>query len=447
MNANAESLDQSIDRYIDETQSKLPVPMHLGILIQSMKTGKVLYQYHANQLYAPASVQKLLVSTAALDYLKPTFQFQTRLLMSGHDLYVQFSGDPTLKAADINALFRSFYENGAHYINHVYVDNTDYNNVPYPGGWVWDDLIFSYAAPLNAAIIDENKFSMRFIPGKTGYRPKIETNLPKGLAKINNGLITIGRSTHQCPVNIYSTPNNHYTIDGCLFKPLGVQARSLAVRGVNEYVVRLVERALTENKIQYIGAVTISQRPQNFQVIATHQSEPLRNIIKHMLKKSDNLMTDSVFKKLGQIYFGEQGSWENGSKAVQALLQQNANVDFSRAIYVDGAGLSRYNLMSPIELSQVLNYAYRNDNIRDDLFNSLPIAGVDGTLEYQMKSVPDSYRVHAKTGTMTGVSCLAGYVNTKDQGLVSFVIMANGIVGGRQHIHHLDAQICKKLIG
>lgn len=439
-------LKQSLNYLIGQTQKDSAVPLHIGVIVQSLKTGKILYQRHAREMYTPASIQKLFVAVSALDYLKPNYRFQTRLLLSNRNLYIQFTGDPTLTTDDLNTLFKKLNEKGARFIKHVYIDNTDYNQIPYPPGWIWDDLSYSFAAPMNAAIIDKNKFLVHFFPKKLGAHPSVTFDLPKGIAHFSNQIITVKDYKKSCPITVYSNTSNYYQLGGCLVKSWGEQRRSLAVRDIDRYTKNIVQMLLAKNKIQYQGAIEFKQKPASFRVIATHYSDSLSNILIEMLKDSDNLVADAIFKKIGELYSGTQGNWQNSRKAIHHILNQDADINFKHAMYIDGAGLSRYNLMSPHEMLKLLDFAYRNKTIYSILINALPIAGVDGTLQDRMKRFAKNQRIHAKTGSMTGVNSLAGYIQTKHHGDVAFVIMVNGIIGSSKPVHLLQAAICKGII-
>ncbi|WP_304985633.1 D-alanyl-D-alanine carboxypeptidase/D-alanyl-D-alanine endopeptidase [Coxiella-like endosymbiont] len=129
--------------------------------------GRVLFNKRAEYLlYTPASTQKLFTAVAALYYLGDDYQFVTALLTSGTvkgnilqgDLILKFSGDPELTTEDLNQLIEKLQELGIRRINGRFlIDNADYNDVPYPPGWMWDDLSYGYTAPVNAIIIDRNK--------------------------------------------------------------------------------------------------------------------------------------------------------------------------------------------------------------------------------------------------------------------------------------------------
>lgn len=444
------SLPESIHRILHKANVVKP-NVSYGVIVRNAKTGKVLFSKQSYHLYAPASVQKLFTAIAALSYLGSRFRFTTQLLTQGNikdhtvegNLTVKFSGDPEFKTADLDVLIAKLKELGINHIKgHVYLDNMDYGSVPYAPGWMWDDLTYSYAAPLNAIIINRNKFLLQFIPAKKGnVRPKLYPILPAGVVTLENNITTTSRFTKKCPLTIYSDIHNHYRLAGCINRHWGQQRRTLAIRDPNRYAKVLVAQALQDNHIGYSGSIKFRKARPNSIILAAHQSPPLRKMLKEMLKNSDNLTADSLLKKIGERYYKEQGTWQNGLRALKLILKPT-HIDFKHNLINDGAGLSRYNLVSPIQLTKLLYYAYHDPNIRKSLIPALPIGGIDGTLIGRMWPVVDGRRVHAKTGSMTGVTTLSGYIYSRHHGVLIFAIMMSGFVGKDRPLLHVEDRMC-----
>ncbi len=446
---NNSSLTTEIIRILNKSNPDTDI----GISITDVKTGQVIFSRRANFLFKPASIQKLFTAVAALNYLTPNYRFSTELLSNGEirdrtlrgDLTVRFTGDPELTADELRALIARLKILGIHQIQgRVFIDNTAYSSVPYPPGWLWDDLSYGYAAPLNAIIINRNKFVLHLVPAEEiNQPPKLYPIMPAGILNFTNRAKTVAHHDSDCPLTIFSDANNHYTISGCINR--GRQFRTLAIRDPLPYAAVLIQQALQDNAIRYERPITARRTPANAIVLEQHLSPPLSVMLKEMLKTSDNLTTDSLLNKLGQLYFKRQGTWHNGLRALRKILEPTG-IDFKRNLINDGAGLSRYNLVSPHQFTQLLRFAYRNDAIRTPLLDALPIAGKDGTLIYRMPSAAPGERVHAKTGSMTGISALAGYVRTRHHGVLSFVIIANGFVGKYRPYRHLEDKICELLV-
>ena len=452
---SAQTITNAVNGVLQRTHHARLKETNYGIIVTSMKNGKILYQRNANRLFTPASVQKLFTAAAALQYLKPTYKFKTGFYTNGTvrhhtlegNLYVKFSGDPSLRQKQLQKMADEFRNMDIKHINgHVYIDNFAFNKVPYPPGWIWDDLSYSYAAPMNAVIIDRNKFSLKFIPSKIkGHKPKLISSLPPGVATFTNTMRMVNAASDDCPLTIYSDMSNHYRISGCFDKRWGTQARSLAVRDMVRYAKVEITNLLKQRGIHYKGKVTLHRTPENPVPLVVHASKPISKLIHHMLKRSDNLYTNALFKAIGENYYGTSGSWQNGLRALESILKIPTGINFQKSLLTDGAGLSRYNLISPHQLVKLLYFVYHNSRVKPALYAALPVAGVDGTLVGRMYSLGRSRRVHAKTGSMTGVSALSGYVITKHHGVVGFAMMFNDFVGKRGPYVALENRVCEAL--
>lgn len=441
---------------LDAILSKVSPHAHIGVIVQTVDGSQVLYQHNSDDLFMPASVNKLFVAVASLDYLKSDYHFETRLRTNGKidqgvlngDLYVQFSGDPTLSDRQFVDLLNQLKILGINQINgQVYLDNTVYGSASYAPGWLLHDLIFGYAAPLNAVILNENRFAIILSPSEGGRPATVATTVPAGVVHVENNTTTSARHT-ECPLSVYSGSDNIYHVSGCVAKQPSKQYFALALRDPVIYARVLIANTLTKNNIGYNGTVGIQAAPAESMILATHQSLPLNLIVKEMLKDSDNLFTNSILKQIGSVYYQTQGTWQNGLNAVKQILGVSSSVDFNKIHLFDGSGLSRYNLVSPQQLAKLLSYAYQNQRIQPDIWNALPIAGQDGTLRGRLVNFAKQDAVHAKTGTMknSGVSALAGYLQSRNHGLLVFVIMTNGLEDTHHVYKNTEDRICKLLL-
>ncbi len=445
----AKSLRQGINKIIRKTSQKV----HIGVIVRKAGSGKVLYSHHASFLYAPASVQKLFTATAALLYLGPNFHFNTKLMTNGKivnhvlngNLAVKFSGDPEFTHENLSELLSKLQELDITRINgKIYVDVSDYDDVPYAPGWMWDDLSYGYAAPLYAAIIDRNKFILRLEPSKKLYHhPTLSIAIPNGILNFKNQVKTTAKYDKHCPLTIYSDLHNDYLLNGCLTRSWGRQRRTLAIRNPMKYAQVLIEKDLQEDGIAFTSRPQVHRINKLYTVLADYQSPPLSDMLKEMLKKSDNLTTDSLLKEIGRKYSNRQGGWQNGLDALKHILAKPTGINFKSNLINDGAGLSRYNLIKPNQLSLLLSFIYTHPVLRKTLIPALPIAGIDGTLIGRMFSEARGERVRAKTGTMTGVTALAGFVYTRHLGVLTFAVMINGFVGKSTPYRRIEDRICK----
>lgn len=409
----------------------------IGVKIKSMKHGDVLFSYNESNLLSPASVFKILTAEAALIYLGPDYKFQTYLMTNAKsttngvidgDVYLVHSGDPTLTYYDLTDLMVALKSQQIQGINgNVYVDNTAYDQDNLGPGWLDKDMHYCYSAPINASIINHNCISVGISPAKTkGNRAVVIENPRYFYSGINNSVITKPAGYRSCRLSLSSTEDNVVTIEGCM--PRGRYSRfgSVVINNIIKYNEALLHNSFRRFGIHVAGIISAQAAPPHLTPLATHESKPLNLLINKMLKDSNNIIAGSLFKKMGQLYSNQPGSWANGGYAVKQILAQHAAVDTSQMHAIDGSGLSHENEVTATQMMQVLDYAFHNYATNYEFISSLPIAGVDGTLKYRLSNV--AWKIRAKTGTMSkeGVVALAGYAVSRDREPLAFVIMING---------------------
>jgi D-alanyl-D-alanine carboxypeptidase/D-alanyl-D-alanine-endopeptidase (penicillin-binding protein 4) len=406
----------------------------IAVYVKSMKYKDSLYSRNIHDAMTPASTMKIFTAESALIYLGPDYHFNTRILTDAQsvsngvlqgNLYIVLSGDPTLAYDDLYELFMNLQAKNIHAISgNVYIDNTAYDQRFYGPGWVWKDKDYCYAAPISASIINHNCLSFKLTPTVPGRAAQIVKSPNYFYPAIRNSIMTKAKRSRACSVRLSKGSGSTIGLDGCM--PAGSYAWgvSYVVTDVPDYNRTLFKSLLAQLGIRVYGAVTFGSAPDNLQLIGSHASKPLGEMISDMLKKSDNIIAGALFKKLGQLYSKQPGSWENGSLAVSQILSRRAGVNISGMRILDGSGLSPDNLASPAQMMQVLDFAYHHSPTSYEFISALPIAGVDGTLKHRMYNI--ARKVRAKTGTISGVASLAGYAVSADKEPLAFVIMING---------------------
>lgn len=189
----------------------------------------------------------------------------------------------------------------------------------------------------------------------------------------------------------------------------------------------LLKTTLKQKGIDVMGEVVLGTVPSNVNRVAAHLSPPLADIIKLMNKPSDNWIAEFLFKTIGAEVKGEPGTWKKGRETITEFLGEIMGEPPAHR-FVDGSGLSRYNLLNAELLTKLLVYMYHNFELMPEFMTSLPIAGVDGTLRNRMQGMYAEKTLRAKTGTLSGVSALAGYTTTADGEVLAFGILISHYV-------------------
>src|SRR3990167_2792758 len=446
----SENLSSELNQIVSNTDSNALI----GIQIKSMKHGDMLYTRNEQQLFAPASILKILTGEAALAFLGPDYQFVTKVLTDAKstnngiidgNIYLVHSGVPSLTyyyMIDLMVALKAQQIQSIH--GNVYIDNTAYDQDNLGHGWLEKDKRYCYAAPINASIINHNCISIGITPSKISGRAATIIENPRYFyAGISNSVITKSARTRSCHISLNIQPNNVITLDGCM--PAGHYSRggSVVISDLTQYNKSMLKSLFRRFSIQMDGEITAKAAPDNLSELAIHKSKPLFLLITKMLKKSDNIIAGSLLKKMGALYSSKPGSWYNGGNAIKQILAQKASVNTSKMNIIDGSGLSRDNQVTPAEMMEVLDFAYHNYSTNYEFISALPIAGVDGTLKHRLQNV--AWKVRAKTGTMAGVVSLAGYAVNKDREPIASVIIVNGHNGNIWKYREMEVKIVTAL--
>lgn len=425
--------------------------INVGIDIREANTGRIVFQRNASRYYKPASNLKVLTAVAGIDFLGPNYRYQTSLLTDGHiknhtlngNLYIKFSGDPTLTTSNLKNLFVALKKKGVTNISgNLYVDNTVFDSNNIGPGWMWDELRFCYAAPVNGVIINHNCMPFQIYPDKKLGR-KAHVSMPSDYQyiQVNNDVTTVHHSKQaSCPLEMNVTENNQLSLSGCLAPGKYKTSLEAAAKNINVYVAALLKRIIQSSNISLKGHIATNHTSKQLKTLVTHNSNTLASFVKTMLKKSDNVIANALYKTIGASYYHNAASWSESQKAELALLHKYTGMPADEVTAVDGAGLSRYSQITPNALAKVLTGAYKGKYF-STLYNDLPISGMDGTLKYRMGSKSMLGKVHAKTGSMTGVKTLAGYVKTRHHDTLAFVILVNGFSGSSYKYRRLQDNI------
>jgi D-alanyl-D-alanine carboxypeptidase/D-alanyl-D-alanine-endopeptidase (penicillin-binding protein 4) len=419
----------------------LPKGTQLSYLVLNPENNQVVAESSADILRTPASLQKLLTATAAKLYLGESFRYQTtlegnksRIKNNAYegDIRLRFVGDPTLSRADIKAMLRSFKALGVKQIRGDFLINAaHFSGYQWSDGQAWNDLGVCYTSPSNAIIVNKNCVLGNLSvarPNAQKARLFIPSYEPVEISSNVDVLTSAQRDEQFCALKVTRNSDNRYHLWGCMVprnRPLGL---AFSVNDPFAYASQIIKSELKNIGIKLKGNIVLEQvktAKEVTQVLVKHQSPGLEALLEIMLKDSDNLIADSLFKTLGAAYFQQEGNFSNGAKALKLILQEHG-VDLENAYLADGSGLSRHNLMSAELFMTVLKYVYQND-AKLKLLGSFSIAGVDGTLHYH-KGVAGPLlkgNIVAKTGSMKGVANLLGIVNTA-QGDRLFALVING---------------------
>jgi len=437
-----DDLRQDIDEIIQVVDSKT----HVGIQIVSLRNGQTLYERCSDRLFIPASNLKLFTGAAALTILGVDYRFETNLFIDeAGNLYLKGSGDPSLSRYDLETLATQLKMRQIQVIRgNIVVDNFDFDEFSQGPGWMWDEPAEYWNSPMDALTVDHSSIHVWVAPGKQlAEPPKVFLDPNMAGFPIDNRAKT-GKSG-ELKVDRRALPgDNRIEVEGTISVESGPIEFKVPVAMPSIYAGHILKDLLQKKGIVVKGEVVRSKTPENATVVAVHASRPLSQIVQHMMKVSDNMYADCLFKKLGQVCLGAPGSWQKGAMALREFLLREANIDPSEMVILDGSGLSRYNLVSPRQIVQLLKWTTNAFKMGSEFEASLPLAGIDGTLKNRMPHARG--KIRAKTGAMTGITGISGYATTKDGEPLVFSILINGFVKPtKEYKKELEDEICAKL--
>ena len=424
--------------------------------VVSLNNDQRLFQKNAQQLFIPASTLKIITAATALHVLGIDYRFTTMLLGDGPvddhmlkgNLYVKGSGDPELSVRSLEELAFQLKLQGVQTVDgDLCVDISDFDEISQGPGWMWDEGAEFWNSPMDVLTVNHSCIDIWVKPNNYfGKPPSIYLNPKTDYFIVQNRALTSVDDNTLKIERRWMTKENVIEVKGEIpvhAKPYHI---SIPVETPHLYTAFILRDILSNQGITVSGQIMVKKAPEKATELAAYSSRPLSAIVEQMMKTSDNLSADMLFKKVGQVRFGTPGTWSKGTRAVRDFLTQQIGIDVERTVIMDGSGLSRYNLIAPYHIVQALQYMNKQFTCASEFCASLPISGVDGTLAMRMISPSIKGKVRAKTGSMTGVSTLCGYVTTKEGGVLAFSIMINGFTQKQEAFKaQLEDEICTLL--
>lgn len=420
-------LAQNIHKAAQDAHKKASV----GIKIVSLKTQKVLYQKNADQLFTPASNTKIFTACAAYHILGSDHRFETELLTnkqltSGRieNLYIRGTGDPTLTAQDLEELVHSLKNRSVREIQNLVVDSSLFDTQTTAPGWTPGDGPIFDKSPVGGLMVNHSCISVGIQPARiVGHKPIVHLDPPASVT-VENKARTVA-SGSKTKLHVSRTKNNTIVVQGTIAKGAKQKYYRFSVDQPHIFAGHALMNLLKKHKIQCRGKLMIGKTPPNAKVLARHQSETCDSIVHYMMKQSDNLYADALAKKMGAVRYGTPGSFASGTRAIHEFLKKETLIDLTGFVLNDGSGLSHANKISPNHLSSFLYWIYTKAPFKEKFMSSLPLSGVDGTLRRRMQKRSAHAKVKAKTGNLSGVTSLSGFITPQKGEHFSFVIVVN----------------------
>lgn len=443
-NTQGSVLNQRLNSFI--TEEPLLDGAIVGVSIRSQQTGELIYDHLGSTRLRPASNLKLLTTASALEVLGENYTFSTKLFVNGRiekgvlkgDVILQGGGDPTLQQADLQAFAESLKEIGIKRIGGQIVgDDTRYDDIRYSIDMPWSDEEAYYGAEISALTLspdqdyDAGTVALEVKPAKmVGDKVSIKMKPENTYVQVVNEAVTSAKDSKEDLTFSRDHSSNTITISGQIPQGASSESEWIAVFDATRFVVHLFEEELKKVGIKVDKGYRIGVTPSNARLINEHKSISLRELLLPFMKLSNNGHGELLVKEMGKVIKGT-GSFEAGLAVMNETLTP-FGMEYTNQVIRDGSGISHVNLIQPNELTKLL-FTIQSKSWFPSYYRALPVAGateklVGGTLRYRMRQEPLAGNVVAKTGTLTTVSSISGYVNTKSKGRLIFSILINNVI-------------------
>jgi D-alanyl-D-alanine carboxypeptidase/D-alanyl-D-alanine-endopeptidase (penicillin-binding protein 4) len=419
----------------------------IGIYVQDMDTGAVLYERDAHGGYSIASVTKVVTMAAALALLGPDFRFRTALLAdkvdgSGvvtGDLYLQSRGNPMLSTTDLEELAHWLERAGIQRVRGELVVDTSYfddqSSPPHFDEQPKEQAAFR--APVGAASLERNSFMVHVRAARgAGQRAAVWLEPASPYLRLGRAEVITqdtGRDDIRLETKLDDDGNMIVEVAGQVRTGSGVQRFRRRVEDPVSYAGETLRAILAGRGIRLRKPARRGVAPAGAQVLAVVESEPLNVLVHKLGKDSDNFVAETLLKTLAAEHRdgsadAQPATWQEGLDVVNRFLTDHVGLTAGAFRYGNGSGLFDASAFTPAQIGAVLATAYRNMRYGPDLMAALAIAGTDGTLRRRMVNSSARGRVRAKTGTLAAVCSLAGYLDAGPRPPVAFTVLINDIV-------------------
>lgn len=436
-----------------------------GVVIQSLANGEYFYKRNEDKIFIPASDLKLITSAAALVNLGFDYRFKTEIYRRGKvdgsilkgDLIIKGFGDPTISGRLYDGEMTQIFEDWADSLLELGIDEIDgniigdgsaFDNVNLGEGWAWDQESDWFAAPTGALSLNENCVDILIKPSNKGQKATLSVQPPTNYVTLINRVYTVPADS-VTDINVYrERGTNIITVTGTVREKSDTLRYYSTINSPTQFFVVVLKDVLQKKGIVVKGFgtdvndLTDQLDYTKANLLFTHKSVTLSLILNIMNKNSYNFYAEQLLKTLG--YEKEKyGSVANGLKVVKNFLS-TTGINTEGVSIVDGSGLSRLNLVSPRQFISLLSYMYKH-NLFKYFYNSLSVAGRDGTLAERFQKTRVEDNLHAKTGMLEGVRSLSGYIYTGDKEPVAISLVVNNVIVPMKLAENLQDLICVRL--
>ncbi|MGA7937893.1 MAG: D-alanyl-D-alanine carboxypeptidase/D-alanyl-D-alanine-endopeptidase [Kovacikia sp.] len=407
-----------------------------GILVQTLDQNtnrKALFALNPTTLLIPASNNKLFTTAAVLTKLGAQYRMRTSVYGDGMtselaNVRIVGRGDPSFTTTQLAALAQQLSQKGIQQVTQLIGDDTYFRGSATNAYWDRDDTLTGYGAPVNSLMLNQNGIGLTLFPQQVGQPLRVQWDDPADPSRwrLSNRAVTASAGAGEY-VDAYREPNQWMIrIEGQLQAGSEPEPVAVSVPNPGNYLVAKFRTALENARIKVTDTTVVKSTPTpaNLMELGAIDSPPLAQLLVETNQESNNIYAEALLKTLGKVQTpANLNATESGIAAVKSVLSP---LGINSAAYrmVDGSGLATQDRASAEALVQTLQAMAESSNAQV-YRNSLAIAGVKGTLKKRFRGTPVEGNLFAKTGTISGVIALSGYLNPPNYSPLALSIIVN----------------------
>lgn len=453
ISAGYASAQSGLKARIDTLIKSLPAGSDVGISVYDLTAKEQLYSYRSDKLSRPASTMKLLTGITALSQKGHNDPFRTEAWYKGTidrdtlygDIYVIGGFDPEFSDPGMDYLVNAISELPFSVVTGtVYGDVSMTDSLYWGNGWVWDDDPASFQPYMSPLMFHKGKVTVTAYPTTKGDTASIQIEPVSTYYSLNNETKTKTPAAGKFIIDRNWLENgNTITVKGNV---AGARKGEINLYSSKDFFMHTFIERLRAGGLSTDNVYGFNELVKDSTAVRIARwSTSMQDVLDELMKESDNLNAEAMLYRIGRKATGKKKVIpEYGLKVIEQKMKE-IGYDPEDFNIVDGSGLSNYNYISPQLLVDFLKYAYSDTGIFQQLYKSLPTAGIDGTLKNRMKSTKAYKNVAAKTGSFTGINCLAGYVKRSDGHYLAFAIMNQNVLTGK-YAREFQDKICEMLV-
>ena len=413
-----------------------------SVVVYDLTADSMLFEHRAHKLVRPASVMKVLTSVVALDRLGVGYKFNTEMYEQRADsicnLYVKGGMDPLFDVEDIVRMAASVPSGSV--IDTLFADCSMIDSLYWGPGWSWDDNPYGYQPYLSPLMLCGGAVEVVVKPTKKDSVPDVITSPQSSFYSVVNEAVCGNEELGKLSIL------RDWLEDSNVIRVRGNCVREKKEK-MNMYRSADFFMAVLAEKFDSLGVevknIAFSSTPDSCTLLHSC-SRSLGSAVLRALLESENICAEAMIYHLGKMVSKGSVSMGHGCRVVSQFFKNRLGVSDTNFAVADGSGLSLYNYVTADLLMRALRYAHQRSRVGKPLYNSMPLAGVSGTLRNRMKGTAAYRKVRAKTGTVKAVCSLAGYATASNGHTYAFVLLNTGMQSSRP-VREWQDKVCDLL--